>query len=253
MNPAPLENLVVVVTRTASQAPELVARLADLGARVLAVPVIAIAPAADGGAGVDAAVGRIDEYDRIAIASPNAARALNDAVDRVGPTGPLPPVACVGQATAAAVDAARFTVDVVAERAIAESLVQSIGPAPTQNRDAAVLIVAAEVTRPALADGLTQAGWRVDRVAGYRTVDAQISADTIAALDRADAITFTSSSTVERFVRLVGADSVPATVACIGPITAATAVELGLNVTAVADAHTIDGLIDALLSVYATR
>jgi uroporphyrinogen-III synthase len=35
-------------------------------------------------------------------------------------------------------------------------------------------------------------------------------------------------------------------VACIGPITAQTAREAGLNVALVSDTHTVDGLVDAL-------
>jgi len=36
-------------------------------------------------------------------------------------------------------------------------------------------------------------------------------------------------------------------VACIGPVTAATARELGLAVTVEAPVHTVDGLVDALV------
>jgi uroporphyrinogen III methyltransferase/synthase len=38
-----------------------------------------------------------------------------------------------------------------------------------------------------------------------------------------------------------------ATIACIGPITAATARELGLQVGVVAESYTIEGLVEALL------
>ena len=60
-------------------------------------------------------------------------------------------------------------------------------------------------------------------------------------------ITFTSSSTVRNFVRLLGEDALPdllegVTLACIGPITADTAKELHLPVHVVASQYTIDGL-----------
>jgi uroporphyrinogen-III synthase len=60
-------------------------------------------------------------------------------------------------------------------------------------------------------------------------------------------VTFTSSSTVTRFLDAAGAASVPPVVAAIGPITAETAREAGLTVDVEADVHTIDGLVDALL------
>ena len=46
----------------------------------------------------------------------------------------------------------------------------------------------------------------------------------------------------------VGADAAPPVVACIGPVTAATAREHGLTVDVEADVHTVDGLVDALVA-----
>jgi uroporphyrinogen-III synthase len=74
------------------------------------------------------------------------------------------------------------------------------------------------------------------------------------ALDRVrrgdvDALTFTSSSTVTNLCDLLG--DVPAPqplVVSIGPVTSKTALERGLRVDVEASEHTIDGLVDALLS-----
>jgi uroporphyrinogen-III synthase len=66
-----------------------------------------------------------------------------------------------------------------------------------------------------------------------------------------DVVTFTSSSTVRNLVASLenAADLLGTTfVACIGPVTAATARELGLRVDLVADVHTIDGLVSALVA-----
>jgi uroporphyrinogen III methyltransferase/synthase len=67
----------------------------------------------------------------------------------------------------------------------------------------------------------------------------------------ADAVTFTSSSAVERYVELVGRRRMPPIVACIGPITAATARDRGLAVSVEASVHTVDGLVDALVAALA--
>jgi uroporphyrinogen III methyltransferase/synthase len=61
-------------------------------------------------------------------------------------------------------------------------------------------------------------------------------------------VTFTSSSTVKNFVTAFGVDAVPRRVACIGPITAATAREHGLRVDVEAATHTVAGLVDALVA-----
>jgi uroporphyrinogen-III synthase len=135
-------------------------------------------------------------------------------------------------------------VDVVPGRNVAEGLVDALGP-PAKGADR-LLLVQAEVARDTLERGLTAAGWVVERVVAYRTVDAAIDDDARRRLGDADVILFTSSSTVERFVRLVGLDALPPTVASIGPITSSTAGDLGVHVDVEADPHTIAGLVDAL-------
>ncbi|MEO7443180.1 MAG: uroporphyrinogen-III synthase, partial [Acidimicrobiales bacterium] len=62
----------------------------------------------------------------------------------------------------------------------------------------------------------------------------------------ADAICFTSASTVTGLVEAGGLAATPPTVACIGPVTADAARAAGLEITVVATEHTLDGLVDAL-------
>jgi len=71
--------------------------------------------------------------------------------------------------------------------------------------------------------------------------------------DVLNAVTFTSPTAVRRFVSLVGdeqaADLLGTTVvAAIGPVTAAAALELGIQPTVVADAYTVEGLVRALVT-----
>ena len=113
-----------------------------------------------------------------------------------------------------------------------------------------MLLAQAEVARPIVADGLRDAGWSVDVVAAYRTVDAVVSDDDRTRIAAADVVTFTSSSTVDRFVDLVGLEYLPATVVCIGPITAKTARDHGIAVDVEAEDHTIDGLVDAVVAFH---
>jgi uroporphyrinogen III methyltransferase/synthase len=65
-----------------------------------------------------------------------------------------------------------------------------------------------------------------------------------------DVITFTSSSTVTNFLALTGEQLLPeikkAKIACIGPITAKTARDAGLNVEIVPEAYTVSALMDAI-------
>ena len=103
-----------------------------------------------------------------------------------------------------------------------------------------------------LPEGLRARGWNVDVVEAYRTAAAPLDDERRASLAAADMITFTSSSTVTRFLDAAGPESLPPVVATIGPVTAATAREHGVPVDIEAEAHSIDGLIDAILGWAAT-
>jgi uroporphyrinogen-III synthase len=88
----------------------------------------------------------------------------------------------------------------------------------------------------------------VDEVVAYRTVAGRPDAGAVAAARRAEAIAFTSSSTVERTAELLGPTGVPPLVISIGPVTSGSARSLGLAVAAEADPHTIDGLVEAVVA-----
>ncbi len=87
----------------------------------------------------------------------------------------------------------------------------------------------------------------VDEVIAYRTVADDPGPQAVAAARRADAIAFTSSSTVDRAVALLTTGGVPPMVASIGPITSNSVRAAGLEVAVEAGVHTVDGLVDALV------
>jgi uroporphyrinogen-III synthase len=73
-------------------------------------------------------------------------------------------------------------------------------------------------------------------------------------LDGIDVVTFTSSSTVRNLVEILDGDRAgldASFIACIGPVTAATAREMGLRVDLEATEHTVEGLVDALTNHFA--
>jgi uroporphyrinogen-III synthase len=137
--------------------------------------------------------------------------------------------------------------DLIPEEAVGEALVDAF-PFPPDDRPGRVLVAQAADARPVVVDGLRAAGWGVEVVEAYRTVRAAPHPHVLAAAGAADAITFTASSTVRAYLDAAGADAVPPVVVCIGPVTAATARDAGLAVAAVADPHTVDGLLAALVA-----
>src|SRR5262249_9591794 len=116
---------------------------------------------------------------------------------------------------------------------------------------AGVLLARAEVARDVLPEGLAEHGYAVEVLPVYRTQRAQVDPAMVTRVSegRFDAVTFTSSSTVENFCAQVDPlpDPFPLVVS-IGPITSATAVARGLHVDTEAEHHTIDGLVTTLLS-----
>ncbi len=104
-----------------------------------------------------------------------------------------------------------------------------------------------------VAPGLGAKGWQVDEAVAYRTVAGDVDPSAVAEARAADAVCFTSSSTVERTVELLGATGVPPVVASIGPVTTASARAAGLDVAAEADPHTLDGLVAALVAALAAH
>lgn len=240
----PLFGRRVVVTRPRHQASSLARRLRELGAEALEVPTIEIVDPADGGAALRQAAADVADYEWVVLTSPNGAARfcdqLRDGRDLAGVK-----LAAIGPGTADALAARNLVADLVPERFTAESLLEAFPLPPAGG--GRVLLARAEVAREVLPDGLRSMGWDVDVVDAYRTVPAEVSPSRREQVASADVITFTSSSTVERFLDAYGAGAVPATVACIGPVTADTARRHDLRVDVVADVHTIDGLVDALV------
>ena len=89
----------------------------------------------------------------------------------------------------------------------------------------------------------------MERIAAYRTVTPQGAGQLARQIlqEGVDVVTFTSSSTVRNTLDIMDGDKqylLPSLIACIGPITAATARELGLRVDLMADENTVEGLAD---------
>jgi uroporphyrinogen III methyltransferase/synthase len=240
----PLFGQRVVVTRARDQASALKARLVEAGASVVELPTIVIDDPSDGGEALRRAAAKARSYDWIVLTSANGAdrfvRCLHDARDLGGVQ-----VAAIGPGTADVLAKANIRADLVPPRYVAEALVEEFpAPGPAGGR---VLLARAEVAREVLPDGLRALGWSVDVVDAYRTRTETPSDVALEAAAAADIITFTSSSTVERFLEIAGTDRVPPVVACIGPVTAATARRNGLTVDIEAPVHSIDGLVDAVI------
>ncbi len=244
----PLFGKRVLVTRPAHQTGDFATRLWEAGAEPIVAPVIAIVPPDDIAAAA-AAVARVRDYDWVAFTSRNGVDAFFDrlrAIERDARAFGDTKVAAIGPKTAAALAARGIRVDLVPTTFVNEAVAAEL-LARTQPGER-VLLYRAQEARDVLPETLRLHGRTVDVVAAYRTRfvdDPELGAKT----ERADIVTFTSSSTVAGFVHNVPDAAralAPKRVAAIGPITAQTAREHGIRVDIVADEFTVDGLLFAL-------
>ncbi len=236
----PLAGRRVVITRATEQSGDLAARLRVLGAEPVEVATIAIADPADGGAALRAAVRGAPDW--IVVTSANGAQRVLDALDDPHSAR----FAVVGPMTASVLERAGVTPALIPPRFVAESLVDAFPPGPGR-----VVVAQASAARDVVATGIREKGWDVIAVEAYSTVPVRPAADRIAAAKTADAILFTSASTVRSFVDAAGVDAVPRVVVCIGPVTAEAATSAGLRVAAVPDEHTVPAMLVVLTEALA--
>lgn len=244
----PLFGRRILVTRTREQAGTLSAAIAELGGEPVELPLIRIEPLPDPDLS-----GLALGYDWIVFTSANDVQCFFNALEKreqdpraIGRAR----LAAIGTATAAALREWRLRADFIPTEFVAECLVRELPDAGSGTR---VLLPRAREAPPLLPDGLRQRGATVHVVPVYETIPDGRGAEAVRtqfAAGEIAAVTFTSSSTVRNFCEIlsdVAAEGVP--MVCIGPVTAETARECGLRVDAVAEPHTIPGLVSALSHV----
>jgi uroporphyrinogen III methyltransferase/synthase len=250
----PLFGKRVLITRTREQASALAERLEAAGAEVVEFPTIAIAPP-DSWEPLDRALARLAEYRAVILTSSNGVEALRERLRAVGAdarsfAGKL--LVAIGPATAAALESLGLRADLVPKEFTAEGLVEALGDQVTGAR---VLLARAAEAREVVPEQLTARGARVDVVPAYRTVMPDQDPEPIRAMLRegqVHAVTFTSSSTVRHFVRMVGPEAGALlrriAVASIGPITAETAERNGIVTSIMPARYTIPALSEAIIA-----
>lgn len=248
----PLFGRAIVVTRAMEQAAGLGVRLAELGAEVIEFPVISIADPI-GWDDVDRAIKLLAEghYRWVVF---NSVNGIERFMGRVRHTGhdarafARAKIAAVGPASRDALDRHNITADLVPSDFTADALAGALG-----HGSGTVLLPRVEGAPHDMVRALEHNGWSVEEVVAYRNLPAPMGSPVGERVRSGnyDIVTFTSASTVRNFVALAGRPE-GKVIACIGPQTAGAALDLGLEVSVIADPHTHEGLVSGLVDAART-
>jgi uroporphyrinogen III methyltransferase/synthase len=237
----PLFGKRIVVTRAREQAGQLSQMLADQGAEVIELPFISVEQHFDPKRLSEVLAG-IAVYEWIIFTSANGVKNFFDlfyrAYDDIRCLGPMR-IAAVGAATAREIEKHKLKVDLVPQKANADALAQELieneGVESVQ-----ILVVTGNQNREALVQRLESDEGRaiVDTLPVYKTSKNDLAQDPAAERFRqegADAVLFTSSSTVKSFVDQHAAltlepDARKPAFGSIGPLTTKTLKEFKLPV-----------------------
>ena len=254
----PLFGKRILVTRSRSQASVLAEKVEDLGGEPFEFPTIEITAPEDFGP-MDDAINDIESYDWLLLTSVNGVQSLMNRMRQLkkdirclGGTK----IVAIGPKTREEIEQYGVFCEFMPEEFVAEAIIEMFKGQELNGKK--VLLARADIARKVLPDTLKSMGASVNEVTAYRTVMGSGNTDQLIRLlheKRIHVLTFTSSSTVKNFVKIIGPDNVSklldgVMVASIGPITSTRARELGLKVDVEAAEYTIDGLIQAILEFY---
>ena len=259
----PLFGKRVLVTRAREQAGDLVDRLLELGADPIEAPAIrTVAP--EDPTPLEAACAAASSFDWIVFTSANAVEAFMDrllAAPRDARALGGVRLCAIGPATASRLGRYGLHVDLVPAEHRAESVSAALR-SKHDLRGTRILLPRADLARSLLPKELRAAGADVVDVIAYRTVPAPAppGVDVYRMLLELeiDVVTFTSASAVRNLVQSLGeepaADLLGTTlVASIGPVTAETARQLGVETAIMPSTYTVPALAQAIADHFATR
>jgi uroporphyrinogen III methyltransferase/synthase len=248
----PLFGKRIAVTRARAQASAMVRLLAERGAEAIELPAIAIQDVGDY-SDLDHAISRLQDYQWVLFTSMNGVEAVWDRLRELKLDarhfGNVK-IGAIGPATAEALASRGLIPDFVPAQHTSEAIASGLGDIGVRGQR--ILLPRADIAPEDLHNRLTGLGAEPHEVAAYRVVpdvEAMRRAREILTDGAIDVVAFTSSSTVRNLISAIDGDvrlMDRAVIACIGPMTAATASGMGLKLDILAEEHTIPGLVAAI-------
>jgi len=261
----PLFGKRIIVTRTREQASLLSEKLEESGAEVIEIPTIKIVSLKADKRLKDAFSS--GGYDWVFFTSQNGVSEFAAFLERAGKDSRIfgkAGICAIGSETARSLRKIGIKPDYLPSEFVAEAVVKHFKKLSLRSRAQArekqslstgrkALILRAKKARDILPEGLKEAGFEVKTIDLYDTVIPKESALSLkeALKEKIDFITFTSSSTVDNFIKLLGRDYKRklsgVKFASIGPVTSGALNKSGLKADVEAKVYTIEGLVKAMV------
>jgi len=248
----PLFGKRILVTRPEERTGKLSQLLRERGATPVEMPVIKILPP-ERRAELDQAIRSLKSYGWIIFTSVNAVEMFLGRLDALKRDarwlGDIK-IGAIGPATAKSLEMHGVRPDYMPDVYTSHGFLTGLDKKAIAGQK--VLLPRADIAGNELTDGLIALGAQVYQVTAYRTVavkDADSPGKRMLLKGEIGVITFTSASTVNNLVAVLGRDweaIKKAKLACIGPNTAAALAQKGLKPDIVAREHTIQGLAEAI-------
>jgi uroporphyrinogen III methyltransferase / synthase len=247
----------ILVTRSRQQASSLSRLLTDKGAEPIELPAIDIKPLKDT-SDLDSAIHNMPRYRWILFTSVNGVDAFFERLRSQNLDSrhlSFTIIGAIGPATAEALARwgilADYCPPIYTTEAMLKGL-ESLGVAGEH-----FLLPRADIADKELTDGLKKLKAIVHEVAAYQTQAVEGNTEKVKKMlseGEIEVVTFASSSTVTNLVKSLGAVSLlkGVKIAVIGPKTAQTAIEAGLEVDILAREQTIPGLVEAIIEYFAS-
>lgn len=242
--------------------------LEDLGAEMIGFPTIEIAPP-ENYEELDSAINKIEAYNWIIFTSGNGVKYFlkrlmekdKDIRDLKGIK-----ICAIGTKTAAEIQRYGIKVDLIPEEFNAEGLIEAFLKIQNSKfkkqslKGIKILLPRAEKAREIFPEKVRESGGEIDAPAAYRAVKPEMHGKRLKRFlkeGRISVATFTSASTFDNFMEIMGADADEllrdVAIAVIGPVTARAVEKAGLKVEIMPETATIEAMAEDIMKWAAKR
>ncbi|MDP4089878.1 MAG: uroporphyrinogen-III C-methyltransferase [Bacillota bacterium] len=249
---SPLFGKNIIVTRAREQSSTLLQKISELGGNGIEVPAIKIKKV-ETNEELEEAIANLDTYSYVIFTSVNGVDIFFEKLSEMGRDSRALytcRIAVIGSATAEALEKYGLKPDIIPKRFVSEDLVE--GMKSILGYEDRILIPRAREARRYLSEELSNI-CTVNEISTYDTVIDESGRESLLQSLKdgiVDYITFTSSSTVNNFIQLLGKANMGllegVKLISIGPVTSSALTGYGLKVYREAEEYTIDGVIKCI-------